>query len=85
MVTAIGVMKLVDEGKLDLNVRCLATGSAGRCAIPNFPDRPITLAMLLSHTGSVREHDDDYVIPLGQSLQQVMADPRNWDSEARAR
>jgi CubicO group peptidase (beta-lactamase class C family) len=27
----------------------------------------------------VREHDDDYVIPLGHSLEQVMADPRNWD------
>jgi CubicO group peptidase (beta-lactamase class C family) len=35
--------------------------------------------MLLSHTSSVREHDDDYAIPLGTSLQSVMQDPRNWD------
>jgi CubicO group peptidase (beta-lactamase class C family) len=35
--------------------------------------------MLLSHTSSIREHDDNYVIPLGGSLRQVMADPRNWD------
>src|SRR5437762_10679151 len=37
--------------------------------------------MLLSHTSSVREHDDDYVIPLGGSLQALMADPRNWDPQ----
>jgi CubicO group peptidase (beta-lactamase class C family) len=37
--------------------------------------------MLLAHTSSIREHDDDYVIPLGGSLQEVMKDPRNWDPE----
>jgi CubicO group peptidase (beta-lactamase class C family) len=36
--------------------------------------------MLLSHTSSVREHDDDYVIPLGGSLRAAMADPKNWDA-----
>ena len=79
MVVAIGVMKLVEAGKLDL------TGDVSRwlgwsLRNPNFPDRPITLRMLLSHTSSVREHDDDYVIPLGVSLQSVMADPKNWDA-----
>jgi CubicO group peptidase (beta-lactamase class C family) len=79
MVTAIGVMKLVDEGKFDLTSdvsRWLGWSPRN----PNFPDRPITLGMLLAHTASVREHDDDYVIPLGGSLQQVMADPKNWDA-----
>jgi CubicO group peptidase (beta-lactamase class C family) len=80
MVTAIGVMKLVDEGKLDL------TSDVSRwlgwpLRNPSFPDRPITLSMLLSHTASVREHDDDYVIPLGGSLRQVMADRGNWDAQ----
>ena len=79
MVTAIGVMKLVDEGKLELNLD-VSNWLGWSLRNPNFPGRPITLAMLLAHTGSVREHDDDYVIPLGQSLQQVMADPKNWDS-----
>jgi CubicO group peptidase (beta-lactamase class C family) len=36
--------------------------------------------MLLSHTSSVRDHDDQYAIPLGGSLKAVMADPRSWDS-----
>jgi CubicO group peptidase (beta-lactamase class C family) len=80
MVTAIGIMKLVDEGKLDLNSD--VSGWLGwPLRNPNFPDRAITLSMLLSHTGSVREHDDDYVIPLGRSLRQVMDDPKNWDVE----
>ena len=78
MVTAIGVMQLVDKGKLDLNSD-VSRWLGWPLRNPSFPDRPITLSMLLSHTSSVREHDDDYVIPLGTSLQQVMADPNNWD------
>jgi CubicO group peptidase (beta-lactamase class C family) len=78
MVTTIGVMKLVEEGKLDLGSD-VSRWLGWRLRNPSFPDRPITLGMLLSHTSSVREHDDDYVIPLGQSLEKVMADPANWD------
>ena len=80
MVTAIGVMKLVDQGKLDLNSD-VSRWLGWSLRNPNFPNRPITLAMLLAHTASVREHDDDYVIPLGGSVQQVMADPKNWESQ----
>ena len=76
--TAIGVMKLVDAGKLDLNSD-VSRWLGWSLRNPYFPDRPITLGMLLSHTSSVREHDDDYAIPLGHSLRAVMADPRNWD------
>lgn len=80
MVTAIGVMKLVDQGKLDLSSD-VSRWLGWNLRNPSFPDRPINLSMLLSHTASVREHDDDYVIPLGASLQQVMADPKNWDPQ----
>ena len=80
MVTAIGVMELVDEGKLDLSSD-VSQWLGWNLRNPSFPDRAINLSMLLSHTASVREHDDDYVIPLGASLQQVMADPKNWDPE----
>jgi CubicO group peptidase (beta-lactamase class C family) len=80
MVTAIGVMKLVEDGKLDLTSD-VSKWLGWTLRNPNFPDRPITLAMLLAHTGSVREHDDDYVIPLGETLRQTMADPRNWDPQ----
>jgi CubicO group peptidase (beta-lactamase class C family) len=78
MVVGIGVMKLVEQGKLDLNSD-VSNWLGWTLRNPYFPDRPITLGMLLSHTSSVREHDDDYAIPLGGSLQAVMADPKNWD------
>src|SRR3954447_24612497 len=80
MVSAIGVMKLVDQGKLDLH-RDVSDYLGWRLRNPSFPERPITLAMLLAHTSSIREHDDDYVIPLGGSLQQALTDPRNWDGQ----
>ena len=78
MVTAIGVMKLIDQGKLDLTSD-VSRWLGWRLRNPSFPDRPVTLGMLLAHTSSIREHDDDYVVPLGGSLQQLMTDPRNWD------
>ena len=46
---------------------------------PAHPDAPITLRMLLSHTGSVRDHDDNYAIPLGGTLRAVLGDPAAWD------
>jgi CubicO group peptidase (beta-lactamase class C family) len=80
MVTAIGVMKLADEGRLDLG-RDVSDYLGWQLRNPNFPQRPITLSMLLAHTSSIREHDDDYVIPLGDTLRQAMADPKNWDAQ----
>jgi CubicO group peptidase (beta-lactamase class C family) len=82
MVTAIGVMKLVEEGKLDLNSD-VSRWLGWSLRNPSFPNGAITLSMLLSHTSSVREHDDNYAIPLGASLQTVMQDPRNWDPQHR--
>ena len=80
MVVAIGVMKLVEAGKLDLTSD-VSPWLGWSLRNPHFPDRPITVEMLLSHTSSVREHDDDYAIPLGGSLDAVMADRRNWDPQ----
>ena len=78
LVVAIGVMKLVEAGKLDLD------GDASRwlgwsLRNPAFPDRPVTLRQLLSHTSSVRDHDDQYAIALGGSVHAEMADARSWD------
>jgi len=78
MVVAIGVMKLVEAGKLDLD-RDVSDYLGWRLRNPSFPDQPISLRKLLSHTSSVREHDDNYVLPLGASLQTAMQDPGEWD------
>jgi CubicO group peptidase (beta-lactamase class C family) len=78
LVVAIGVMQLVEAGKLDLDGD-VSDYLGWKLRNPSFPDRPITLRMLLSHTGSVREHDDNYVLPLGASLKAAMQDPGEWD------
>jgi len=79
LVVAIGVMKLVEQGQLDLD-RDVTAYLGWNLRNPNFPGGVVTLRMLLSHTSSVRDHDDQYVIPLGSSLREVLADPKSWDS-----
>ncbi len=53
MITAIGVMRLVEEGKLELDAPILdSQGEALRN--PRFPDQDITLRQVMSHTSSIR-------------------------------
>ncbi len=80
LVVAVGVMQLVEAGKLDLD-RDVADYLGWNLRNPAFPDRQITLRMLLSHTSSVRDHDDQYAIPLGDTVQSTVADSRSWDLE----
>ena len=78
LVVAIGVMKLVEQGKLDLDSD-VSRWLGWSLRNPAFPDQPISLRMLLSHTSSVRDHDDQYAIPLGQTVQATMDDRNSWD------
>ncbi len=78
LVTTIGVMQLVEAGKLDLD-RDVSDDLGWRLRNPAFPERAVTLRMLLSHTSSVRDHDDQYVVPLGATIAATMADPKSWD------
>jgi len=78
LVVAISVMRLVEQGKLDLD-RDVSDALGWPLRNAAFPDRPITLRQLMSHTSSARDHDDQYAIPLGGSLRAVMNDPDSWD------
>lgn len=78
LVVAIGVMKLVEARSLDLDTD-VTRYLDWPLRNPAFLDRPISLRMLMSHTSSVRDHDDQYAIPLGASLRDVMAYPSSWD------
>jgi CubicO group peptidase (beta-lactamase class C family) len=80
LVVAIGVMRLVEQGKLDLDSD-VSRWLGWQLRNPAFPDRAISLRQLLSHTASVRDHDDQYAIPLGGSLRDVMTDATSWDSK----
>ena len=77
LVTAIGVMRLVEAGTLDLDAD-VSTRLGFRVRNPAFPDTPITLRLLLSHRSSLRD-DAGYVLPLGSRLSDTLADPRAWD------
>ena len=80
LVVAIGVMRLVEQGKLDLGADVSAY-LGWRLRNPAFLGEPISLASLLSHTASLRDHDDQYAIPLGGSLRTVLAEPDSWDRQ----
>lgn len=79
LVVAVGVMKLVEQGRLDLD-RDVAAYLGWPLRNPAFPGQAITLRQLLSHTSSLRDGDDAYVVPLGGSLRQALADPAVWDN-----
>ncbi|QNM83889.1 beta-lactamase family protein [Sphingomonas sabuli] len=75
---AIGVMKLVESGRLDLDAD-VSTYLGWTLRNPAFPSRPITLRQLLSHTSSIRDSDDQYAIPLGRTVRSAVASPASWD------
>ncbi len=53
-ITTLGVMKMVEQGRLDLD-RDIGDYLGYAVRNPNFPDSPITLRMLMSHTSSLRD------------------------------
>lgn len=79
LVTTLGVMRLVDRHKLDLD-RDVSDYLGWKLRNPAFPDKAITLRMLLSHTSSLVDGGELYLIPLGTTLRERLADPRVWDS-----
>jgi len=79
LVTALGVMRMVDAGSLDLD-RDVSGYLGYTLRNPAFPDVPITLRLLLSHQSSLIDGGELYLIPLGTTLRERLADPRVWDA-----
>ena len=77
MVTALGVMRLVEQHRLDLDAD-VSTLLGYTLRNPAFPDTPITLRLLLSHRSSLTD-GIDYVLPLDADLRTVLQDPKVWD------
>lgn len=77
MIVALGVMRLVEAGKLDLD-RDVSDYLGWRLRHPAFPDRPITLAHLLGHRAGLTD-DVDYALPLDADLEAELAKPAAWD------
>jgi len=80
LVTTLGVLRLVEERRLDLDTD-VSTYLGWRLRNPHFPDAPITLRMLLTHTSSLRD-DGGYHWPAGTQLRDVIG-PKMWSARAR--
>ena len=79
LVVAIGVMRLAEQGKLDLDAD-VSRVLGRKLRNPAFPDTPITLRLLLSHRSSLTD-TIDYVLPLDADMLAVLDDPAAWDAE----
>jgi CubicO group peptidase (beta-lactamase class C family) len=81
MVTTLGLMRLVEENKLDLDAdvsRYLGFSLRN----PHFPERAITLQHLLTHRASLRD-DAGYSFPAGTALKDfVIPGARLYDKGA---
>src|SRR3954462_11593255 len=77
---ALGVMRLVEAGKLDLD-RDVSDYLGWKLRNPAFPDTPITLRLLLSHRSSIRDGVDYWLIPATGRIEQTLRDPKAWDAE----
>lgn len=78
LVVAIGVMRLVEAGKLDLDAD-VSPLLGWPLRHPAFPDTPITLRLLLSHRSSLTDAAGYYATPLGSQLKEIPDDPKAWD------
>lgn len=78
LVTTLGVLRLVDQGKLSLD-RDVSDYLGWRLRNPAFPDQRITLRLLLSHQSSLRDGGERYIIPLDVALRERLAEPAMWD------
>ncbi len=80
LVVALGVMRLVEQGRIDLDAD-VSQWLGWNLRNPAFPDIPVTMRMLLSHTSSLRDAGEAYVIPLGRTVRGATDDPQVFDPD----
>ncbi len=79
LVVAIGVMRMVEAGQLDLDAD-VSDALGWRLRHPRFPDTPITLRLLLSHRAGLTDAAGYWQVPLGEELRELLEDPHAWDA-----
>ena len=80
LVLSIGVMRLVEDGKLDLDADVSDT-LGWKLRNPAFPNDKITLRLLLSHTASLTDGAGYWQVPLDGEFKELLDDPKAWDAE----
>jgi CubicO group peptidase (beta-lactamase class C family) len=79
LVGALAVMRLVDQGKIDLD-RDVSSYLGWSVRNPAFPGKPITMRHLLSHRTGIRDNID-YILPLDGRLDSVLSNPKAWEAK----
>jgi CubicO group peptidase (beta-lactamase class C family) len=80
LIVALGVMRLVEQGRVDLDSD-VSRWLGWQLRNPAFPDVPITLRMLLSHTSGLQDAGEAYVIPLGSTVRGAVSDVQVYDRD----
>ena len=80
LVTTLGVMRLVEAGKLELDAD-VSRYLGFKLRNPAFPDVAISLRMLVSHRSSLTDTAGYWQTPLDGRLRDMLVDPRAWDGE----
>nr|WP_238345821.1 serine hydrolase domain-containing protein [Luteimonas saliphila] len=80
LVVAIGVLRLVEAGRLDLDAD-VSDALGWTLRHPQWPDAPITLRLLLSHRSGLTDGAGYWQVPLGEELAPLLDDPRAWDAQ----
>jgi CubicO group peptidase (beta-lactamase class C family) len=81
LVMTLGVMRLVEEGKLDLD-EDVSEKLGWPLRHPKFADTPITLRMMLSHRSGLTDNAGYWATPLDGEVRDILQDPRAWDERA---
>ena len=79
LVVALGVMRLVEQGKLDLDAD-VSRSLGWTLRHPKWPDVPVTLRLLLSHRSGLTDDAGYWQTPLGGRLQGLLDQPGAWDA-----
>jgi CubicO group peptidase (beta-lactamase class C family) len=82
LVVALGVMRLVEQGRLDLDAD-VSRWLGWELRNPAHPETAITPRMLLSHTSSLQDAGEAYVIPLGATVRGAVAEHQVFDRDHR--
>lgn len=80
LIVALGVMRLAEQGRVELDAD-VSRWLGWELRNPAFPATPITLRMLLSHTSSVQDEGDNYVLPYPQTVRAALARPGSFDAQ----
>lgn len=81
LVVALGVMRMVEAGQLDLDSD-VSEMLGWKVRNPAFPKASVTLRQLLSHTSGLID-PEEYRVPLGERLADRIAQPALWDAKQR--